>query len=324
MTLRLLVPWSCFCCLLLCSALVTQETLAAIDLAPSQLDLAEVKAHYSLVSVPSGSLPYFAVDEEPAVNIAGEDSGPRLKSPAKAFFLSLVVPGAGQWYYGSRIKPFIFLGAEATAWGLHTSYHSEGEDLTDEFEAFNQEHWIKDRYDSLLVWTYGVNDDEQIDPLTAPEMTHHLPDTRTQQYYEMTGKYDQFSWGWDDATLDGDGFLTYGAENPPPRLFLSDSIPQSPNRFKYETMRNDANNEFDKATRMIYLALTNHLVSAFEAYFMTKFRNNRAEKESGGKEGTTWGKTKERPFWSKLKFKPSLKSMHQKNDTPYLKVTYKF
>jgi hypothetical protein len=29
-------------------------------------------------------------------------------------------------------------------------------------------------------------------------LSHHLPDKKTQQYYEMIGKYEQFRWGWDD------------------------------------------------------------------------------------------------------------------------------
>ncbi|MEW5796303.1 MAG: hypothetical protein AB1772_08060, partial [Candidatus Zixiibacteriota bacterium] len=42
-----------------------------------------------------------------------------MKSPFKAFILSAVLPGAGQYYMGSRIKPILFLGAEAAAWGFH-------------------------------------------------------------------------------------------------------------------------------------------------------------------------------------------------------------
>ncbi|MEE8403926.1 MAG: hypothetical protein V3S17_00890, partial [candidate division Zixibacteria bacterium] len=130
------------------------------------------------------------------------------KSPSKAFLLSLALPGLGQYYYGSRIKPVAFLGVEAFAWLMRSKWNSEGTDLTAEFEQFNRDHWSQMRYEEYLFIVYGVMDDDSVN---QQEASHHLPDTRTQQYYEMTGKYDQFSWGWDDAKLNG---LTYADWDP--------------------------------------------------------------------------------------------------------------
>ena len=236
------------------------------------------------------------------------------KSPFKAFLLSAAVPGLGQWYYGSRIKPFIFLGVEAAAWGMHIKYHADGEDATDAYEAFSNLHWSRDDYEQkYLLWAYGFADDELIQ---EREISHRLPDTKTQQYYEMTGKYSQFAWGWDDAVYKDSTLDDYSLSNPPNRITSESYAPSSANRNKYETMRDDANKKFDKATKMIFVSIANRLVSALEAYFVTKHRNDSTH--------DTEFVQKDQNMLEKLKFKASLKSYNSRRDTPYVKVTYKF
>jgi hypothetical protein len=249
-----------------------------------------------------------AVDEAPT---AATET--KYKSPAKAFFLSLAVPGLGQYYYGSRIKPFIFLGVEAATWAVYLKWHKDGSNITDEFEAFNRTHWAESRYQEYLLMNYGVTDDDSV-AAQYYEISHHLPDTRTQQYYEMTGKYDQFSWGWDDAMYKGHGYTYYvdTSASGLPRLIL-DSIPTSANRNWYENRRKDANDKFDQAKKMIMVSLVNHVVSAFEALYQTKkLKNQTEEKKDEFSENTSW------------KFSAKLKSYHSRRDTPYVTVTLKF
>ncbi len=228
------------------------------------------------------------------------------KSPVKAFVLSLVVPGLGQYYYGSRAKPLMFLGVEAVSWFLHASWHADGNDLTDDYETFNHVHWSEERYRTSLDWIYGDTYEPNISEV---EINHTLPDTRTQQYYEMTGKYGQFAWGWDDATLNDRSFDEFSAANPPPRI-IGDSIPATANRLTYETMRNDANNKYNDATKMIYVAMANHLIAAFEAFFMTKHLNSEAART--------------RADFASIKIQAKLRSFYETMDTPYLAFTYKF
>jgi len=243
----------------------------------------------------------FAADEPPAFG----ERPKGYKSPAKAFLLSLAVPGLGQLYYGSKIKPVLFMGAEITTWVLYFKWHNEGDDITAEFEAFNRAHWLRDRYEQeYLYYVYGVTSDTEV-PVSAMEVTHNLPDTRTQQYYEMTGKYDQFAWGWDDATLDGE-VLGPGVQ----AITGPETTPYSANRVFYETRRNDANNSYDKATRMVIVALANRLVSAFEALFTTKSINKEARRQA--------------EEFGRIKVDARLKSFTTWRDTPYLTVTYKF
>ncbi|MBD3256922.1 hypothetical protein GF377_00720 [candidate division GN15 bacterium] len=258
------------------------------------------------------------------------------KSPLKAFLLSAAVPGLGQWYYGSRIKPFLFLGAEVAAWTLHATWHKDGRDAEDAYEDFHNVHWSETRYEDYLEMAYqGVGGEfRDDDSLSFREISHHLPDQWTQQYFEMTGKYDQFAWGWDDAVYnDGgeemrlpdywdnyqNGYTGTGRDTLEiKRITGEETLPRSERRDRYETMRNDANNKFDKARRMLTVAIVNRLVSALEAYFVTKSQQNKSDDDE--------------EFFSKLKpsilervhVSAKLKSYHSKRDTPYVKFTYKF
>ena len=250
---------------------------------------------------------YDAVDDITTGRQEDEFEPINQKSPAKAFLLSLAVPGLGQLYYGSKIKPVLFAGAEAAAWILRANYNSDGDDMIAAYEQFNRTHWSENSYSDYLEWSYGERDDENID---AMEISHHLPDTRIQQYYEMTGKYNQFAWGWDDATFEGNMLSDYSLTNPPPRISASELTPYSARRLAYEDMRGAANEKHRNADKMLAVIMVNHLASAFEAFFMTKKRNSDQDTNNGG--------------FGEWKITPSLKSYTNKYDTPYIKVSYKF
>jgi hypothetical protein len=252
----------------------------------------------------------FSANDDFSSVVTGSSVSHELKSPGKAFFYSLAIPGLGQYYYGSKIKPLLFLSAEVASWAFFFKWHGQGDDLTDEYEAFNHDHWYRDRYEDFLLWVYDTTDDHAIDTIG---ITHHLPDSRNQQYYEMTGKYDQFAWGWDDAELNGDtlyGDVYYDSAHAPPPIIDEASTPHSDHRDEYEGMRDDANNKYDRATRMIFVSIANRLISAFEAYFVTKSRNNKMKRD-------TWDLTR-------LKVRTSLKSYHSYGDTPFVTFAYRF
>lgn len=282
----------------------------SVDLQPSFFEQDRHQIRYSsFVSVtePTGAL--FANAQDSDANEASEGKSIKRKSPFKAFALSALLPGAGQFYCGSRIKPLLFLGVEAAAWGFQFKYRSDGDDATDAYEEFNEEHWSRTDYEQkYLPWAYdGKTDDELI---TEREVSHHLPDDRTQQYYEMTGKYNQFAWGWDDAVLNGDSLDDYSSVNAPPRITGDSTTPGSENRMRYEGMRNDANNKYDKADKMVIVAIINRLVSGFEAFFSARKINRRI---IGGTSA-----------FSGIDVDVSLKSYNSRRDTPYMKLSYKF
>lgn len=96
--------------------------------------------------------------------------------------------------------------------------------------------------------------------------THQLPYYGQQQYYELIGKYDQFSRGWDDA--DPNGPLNPHDPN-------SQEIRSNSSRFyEYADMRAQSNYSYDVASTFVSIAVINHLVSALDAYWSaTRFNS---------------------------------------------------
>jgi hypothetical protein len=176
------------------------------------------------------------------------------------------VPGAGQYYAGSRFKPLYFLGAEALIWTGYFAFHGKGVDKRKEYRDFADEHY---EWTDFMSWWNSLSVAQQ------DSFSHRLPFDefnntviRNHEYYENIGKYDQFQIGWDDI----EDYLF-----PPP---YGDSAIVSPNRSTYLNMRKTANDYFQNANTMIMLSLANHVVSAFEAALTAKKYNKGAKRFS--------------------------------------------
>ncbi|MGH7600098.1 MAG: hypothetical protein ACREOI_27400 [bacterium] len=194
-------------------------------------------------------------------------SPPHERSVGKAFLLSAVIPGAGQFYNKSFLKGLAFLGAEVGAWAVYAIYTKSGNEKTDEFEVFARAHWSEDEYWSSLARLSGcdVNNRPCLRDYENTTFSHFLPDERNQTYYENIGKYDQFNAGWDDS--------------------ISGEAKQrdSANRTQYTGMRKKANDQFKIATYGTSVVLINHLISALDAAY-TAYKFNREIKASMGME----------------------------------------
>ena len=193
------------------------------------------------------------------------------KSPFKAFALSFLIPGAGQVYMGSEVKAAVFLGIEALSWTGYFVYQKSGDDRTGEFEFFADTHWSENRYGDFLFRNWEVRDDDSVfSDFGGYYFTHHLPDTKTQQYYEMIGKYDQFVFGWDDVDT---------VASPPTPASLDGAY--SANRMTYEDMRHKANQMYGRATASLIVMMVNHVVSGVEAALAARSYNKRIDESAG-------------------------------------------
>ena len=177
------------------------------------------------------------------------------KSTKRAFFYSLLLPGAGEYYAGSRIKPFVFLGVEALWWTGYFTYHSKGNSKKNEYRNFADEHY---NWQDFERWWLAL------EPEVQDSFSHDLPwdeynntVIRNHEYYENIGKYDQFQIGWDD--IDNTAY-------PPP---FGPAI-VSGNREAYLSMRKKANDYYQTASTMIMLSLGTHIISAFDAALTAK------------------------------------------------------
>ncbi|TFH65951.1 MAG: hypothetical protein E4G91_00555 [Candidatus Zixiibacteriota bacterium] len=183
------------------------------------------------------------------------------RSPSKAFLYSMMIPGTGQLYNHSKFKAGVFMAVEVVSWVDWLINQRKGQSKTDDYNNFADRDWSAERYTNWLIETYGIVSDtaefinEQGDPT---RFTHHLPTTKTQQYYEMIGKYDQFRYGWSDTDY------LIGKDNSPLRtLYLSD--------------RATANDYFTKAKTGAIIAIANHLLSAFDAALSAKRYNSKQD-----------------------------------------------
>lgn len=189
------------------------------------------------------------------------------KSPI-GILMSLIVPGAGEFYAGTWWKGIIFTGVEAGLWTGYALWSKDGQRIEDEFHLFADQHWSEARYWVSVAQAAGIagvteeNYETYLDQLRDAEddvsyFTHSLPETKTQQYYEMIGKYDQFKAGWDDYSPDG------------PAL--------TPRRDDYETMRDDCNTQFKRGSYCVMATLLNRVLSGLDTAWTIKKINRRVE-----------------------------------------------
>lgn len=180
-----------------------------------------------------------------------------LKSPKKAMLFSLIVPGSGEFYSKSWIKGVIFLGIEIGSWITYSSYQKQGKDIEEEYIQFAEENWNKEK------WEYWFNiklsDDER------ERYAHHeLPDTKTQQYYEMIGKYQKFNAGWFDIWKNDRTFENYDVNKDTSDLSLD-----------YMDIRGQSNEKLKIAATATAIVLANHVLSALNAIWTTNRYNKK-------------------------------------------------
>ncbi len=95
---------------------------------------------------------------------------------------------------------------------------------------------------------------------TGREFSHTLPDYGSQQYYELMSKYPQFGPGWRDWS-DTQNNINLG-------------VPGMPDMFdRHGVLNAYFNDRYRNADNVLMLLITNHVVSAFDAYFTVKLRN---------------------------------------------------
>lgn len=165
-----------------------------------------------------------------------EPEHPNKKNVGRGVMFSLVIPGAGQLYSGSWLRAVPWFAVEVAAWALFSSYNADGNDKTDEFEAYAGPHKNTDpaaghfNYDAYMLREYQIATNATLNEQQTeyggnlsewmneaweyrsdylpPPYGHNINTLDIQQYYEMIGKYyDQFGYGWID-TYDHTGPIT--------------------------------------------------------------------------------------------------------------------
>ncbi|PIQ08373.1 MAG: hypothetical protein COW71_12000 [Ignavibacteriales bacterium CG18_big_fil_WC_8_21_14_2_50_31_20] len=207
------------------------------------------------------------------------------RPPILAAGLSVIIPGAGQFYNDDYWKSAIFVAVEVAAIITAISYNTKGNDQTVKFEAFaNSEngwdvdkyaHWSVDNASRInpqilegdpILNIFDSNGNVIWSKLNSLETkigswySHQLAPYDDQQYYEMIGKYQQFNPGWADFNY-SDAY-TYG--DPLTKTFDW-----------YADERGKANSYYDVSNLAVKILVANHIISAVEAAFSAN-RHNRS------------------------------------------------
>lgn len=191
------------------------------------------------------------------------------KSALLGGIMSLIVPGAGEIYAEEYWKAAIFIAVEAAAITTAIIYDKKGDDKTAEFESFANQNWSAKRYAEwtlanlpVLNPSLNASDFNIINPngtvnwseLNRLERaighgySHTLAPYGDQQYYEMIGKYPQFSHGWNDSIFEETDYHIL-----------------SPNFKVYSIMRGKANDLYNVASTAVIFIYVNHFLSALDA-----------------------------------------------------------
>ncbi|MCH8012327.1 MAG: hypothetical protein IIA61_10335 [Candidatus Marinimicrobia bacterium] len=205
------------------------------------------------------------------------------KYPARGLMLSLVVPGGGQLYAGSKLKSALFFAVEIGGWLIWRDYTNRGEDERLSFENFADRFW------SLTSWV-NVNFISLFHeyPEVGIKGTHHItllmPDSsfvssdtlysgwiegaivvRDHEFYENIGKYNQFVSGWIDST----GSTEWWREDKKIGNNV-ENILMTYNKKDYLDKRARHNELLKFAKYSITAVMFNHLFSAIDAAWEIK------------------------------------------------------
>ncbi|MDP3149157.1 MAG: hypothetical protein Q8N83_08515 [Ignavibacteria bacterium] len=202
---------------------------------------------------------------------------PDKKSPLIAGLLSAVLPGVGEFYTESYLKAAIFTAVEVGVISVAIAYNKKGDSQTSTFQQYADGHWSVERYANWTIeyakHKYPTMDVALIDNVKNSDGTvnwnglnaleramgsggysHALPMHGDQQYYELIGKYPQYSGGWDDKAV-------WDSDHPE----INDYHDLSPRFYDYSKMRGKANDYYNISDKAVLAIYVNHLLSGLDA-----------------------------------------------------------
>ena len=157
---------------------------------------------------------------------------------------------------------------EITGWTAYFVYTNKGNDIRTEFREYADTYWDEAGY---RAWHEGFDENLTVEEklqfqqdfgIAHPDMySHTLEVEHTQQYYEMIGKYNQYTAYWEDYDP------ALHAPNRPGSTI-------TPMRDHYETRRHDHNVQLKRATMAATVIFLNRLASLMDTLLLVKGRSN--------------------------------------------------
>ncbi|MCD6163217.1 MAG: hypothetical protein J7K40_12530 [candidate division Zixibacteria bacterium] len=206
----------------------------------------------------SSSGGYAQLDADDGFNIplVGRSENIKYKSKYKAALLSLMLPGAGQYYVENNSKAKIFLGIESAFWLSYYGFRK--------FGAFKD-----DAAKGWAVAKAGASPDNT-DELYWIKMTYYDNRDRNESQYELG--YNQMI-----GIYEGDNAVFFPET---PEYYWNWN--NRDDRQKYRNLRNQSKNAYERADVIVGVIIANHVVSAVEALLSTVKYNRRLEFSKAG------------------------------------------
>ncbi len=262
----------------------------------------------------SGNLHHDFMISSQNVEIASQDSinvNFKKRSPLLAGGMSLILPGAGQFYNKDYWKTAIFAVIEIAAISTAIIYDGKGDDQTEFYKDFanSTDGWNVNDY---AEWTQknaqrinpGIEENDPVlnifdnngdviwsklntlETAIGSWYSHQLAPFDDQQYYEMIGKYQQFNPGWSDYS---------DTDYPPDGYTYPDPVTSTFSWYADE--RGKANDYYNVASTAVVIVVANHVLSAIEAALAAN-SYNRSLKANVSLQRTTIGYHRE--YYPKL------------------------
>jgi hypothetical protein len=211
------------------------------------------RAAGAMIARPSGG-EAFALDPDFSF-LEAEEAGPQSYWPV---LYSALVPGLGELTMGYEKRGIALMVIEVAAWTGYFTYHSDGLDKRDAYEAFADAHWdfdkwIDDHPASCVPPNATLEDVEKCgkDSSGSGDWPGWIPwvprEEDKQHYYENIGKYDWYISGWKDW----DAALI-------PYAYQTDL------RTEYRAMRGESNDALDTANSFVWVSLAARVFSIAE------------------------------------------------------------
>ena len=167
------------------------------------------------------------------------------KSILKAGALSLLLPGAGEYYLGRKSRAAFFFGTEAVIWGGYFAFRAWG-------------NWRKDDYMSFAAEHAGANvngkDDEFFERMQFYDSRDWYNEIEGERYGGAYPYTDFYYWQWDNTK----------------------------SHLEYRKIRNSSETAFRNATFVIGIAALHRIVSFVDAVRLGKRMNKTGDLEIYG------------------------------------------
>ncbi|PJA26228.1 MAG: hypothetical protein CO189_12070 [candidate division Zixibacteria bacterium CG_4_9_14_3_um_filter_46_8] len=155
------------------------------------------------------------------------------KSGFKAGLLSVMLPGAGEFYLGNKSRAAVFVGTEAAIWGGYLAFHTWGDWLKNDYKSYAAEH--------ADAKVYG-KDDKFFDRMQFYDSRDWFNEIEGERYGYPYPYTDYYYWHWDS--------------------------PDS--RKEFRKIRYNSKAAFRNATFMIGVAVVNRLASVVDAVWLSR------------------------------------------------------